>query len=63
MNSALYHGWVSHRRFSRRAHAFRYRIGMLYLDLDEQEQVLGLSPLAGRSPAGLQPLVPSRRRN
>ena len=49
MNSALYHGWVSHRRFSPRAHAFRYRIGMLYLDLDEQEQVLGLSSLAGRS--------------
>src|SRR5690606_8327246 len=49
VNSALYHGWVSHRRFSPRAHAFRYRIGMLYLDLDEQEQVLGLSPLAGRS--------------
>ncbi|GAC1032569.1 DUF1365 domain-containing protein [Pseudomonas sp. No.21] len=47
MNSALYSGWVRHRRHQPRAHAFRYRIGLLYLDLDEQEQVLGLSPLAG----------------
>lgn len=49
LHSALYSGWVRHRRFAPRAHAFRYRIGLLYLDLDEQEQVLGLSPLAGRS--------------
>ncbi|MGY4533796.1 DUF1365 family protein [Pseudomonas sp. TE3786] len=48
MNSALYSGWVQHRRFSPRAHAFRYRMGLLFLDLDEQEQVLALSPLAGR---------------
>ena len=47
MNSALYSGWISHRRFSPKDHAFRYRIGLLYLDLDEQETVLGLSPLAG----------------
>jgi hypothetical protein len=31
------------------AHAFRYRIGLLYLDLAEQDAVLGLSPFAGRS--------------
>ncbi|PSS58752.1 DUF1365 domain-containing protein [Pseudomonas sp. BBP2017] len=49
MNSALYQGWVSHRRLLPRAHAFRYRIGMLYLDLAEQPQVLGLSWLAGCS--------------
>ena len=48
MNSALYSGWVQHRRFSPRAHAFRYRMGLLFLDLAEQEQVLALSPLAGR---------------
>ncbi|WP_122364559.1 DUF1365 family protein, partial [Pseudomonas coronafaciens] len=48
MNSALYSGWISHRRFSPRAHEFTYRIGLLYLDLDEQDTVLGLSPLAGR---------------
>ncbi|SEQ49680.1 hypothetical protein SAMN03159444_01830 [Pseudomonas sp. NFACC02] len=49
MNSALYSGWVSHRRFSPKAHAFRYRIGMLYLDLEEQDAVMQLSPLAGGS--------------
>ena len=47
MNSALYSGWIAHRRFTPRAHDFRYRIGLLYLDLDEQDAVLGLSPLAG----------------
>ena len=47
MNSALYSGWIVHRRFAPRAHAFRYRIGLLYLDLDEQAEVFGLSPLAG----------------
>lgn len=48
MNSALYSGWVQHRRFVPRGHNFRYRMGLLYLDLSEQEQVLELSPLAGR---------------
>ena len=47
MHSALYSGWVQHRRFAPRSHSFRYRMGLLYLDLDEQQQVLGLSPLAG----------------
>jgi uncharacterized protein len=49
VNSALYSGWIVHRRFSPKAHDFRYRIGLLYLDLDEQAAVLGLSPLAGNS--------------
>ncbi|MDI2591947.1 DUF1365 domain-containing protein [Pseudomonas sp. N3-W] len=49
MNSALYGGWIAHRRFAPRRHEFRYRIGLLYLDLDEQEAVLGLSPLSGNS--------------
>lgn len=47
MNSALYSGWVQHRRFSPRAHQFRYRMGLLYVDLDELDQVLALSPLSG----------------
>ena len=47
MNSALYNGWVQHRRFAPRTHAFRYRMGLLYLDLDEQQQLFALSPLAG----------------
>lgn len=45
MNSGLYHGWVSHRRFAPYLHSFRYPIGMLYLDLAEQEQVLSMSRL------------------
>jgi DUF1365 family protein len=49
VNSALYQGWVSHRRHLPRGHAFRYRMGLLYLDLAEQDAVLALSPLAGRS--------------
>lgn len=49
MNSHLCHGWVSHRRLTPRPHAFRYRIGMLYLDLDEQPRWLGLSRWLGRS--------------
>ena len=48
MNSALYSGWVQHRRFAPKPHHFRYRMGLLYLDLEEQQQVLGLSPLAGQ---------------
>ena len=33
--SAFYEGTVSHRRHSVREHAFRYRVSMAYLDLDE----------------------------
>jgi DUF1365 family protein len=44
----LYSGNIGHRRFAPRAHAFTYRIGMLYLDLDEQDALFALSPLAGR---------------
>ncbi len=46
MNSALYSGQVTHRRFAPKAHAFTYRIGMLYLDLDEEDAVMRLSPFA-----------------
>ncbi|SLM63065.1 MULTISPECIES: DUF1365 domain-containing protein [Dickeya] len=35
MNSALYTGWLRHRRFSPKAHDFTYPIFMLLLDLDE----------------------------
>ncbi len=38
-HSALYEGTVRHRRFGPRPHAFRYRVCMLYLDLDELETV------------------------
>ncbi len=47
MNSSLCPGWVSHRRLGPRPHAFRYRIGMFYVDLDEQAWLLGLSRWIG----------------
>ena len=39
LNSAIYRGWVRHRRFGPRAHAFRYTMFMVYLDLDELDEV------------------------
>ena len=35
MHSALYTGWIRHRRFGHKANAFRYRIFMSYIDLAE----------------------------
>ena len=35
MHSRIYHGWVEHRRCVPRAHRFRYRLFMLYIDLAE----------------------------
>ena len=37
-HSAIYRGWVRHRRKGPRAHAFRYRLFLTYLDLDELER-------------------------
>lgn len=39
MHSAIYHGWLRHRRFEPRAHAFRYPLFMMYLDLAELDEV------------------------
>ena len=58
MNSALYEGTVRHRRFAPVRHAFRYRVGMLYLDLDELPGALDASPLwsARRAAPGRVPV-------
>ena len=40
MQSAIYRGWLRHRRFAPRAHAFRYGLFMVYLDLAEVEHAL-----------------------
>ncbi len=45
MRSGIYKGWVSHRRFSPKKHAFRYRVFMMYLCLSELQDVLKMSPL------------------
>ena len=39
MNSALYRGWVRHRRRLPVPHEFRYRTFQVYLDLDELDEV------------------------
>jgi uncharacterized protein len=39
MQSALYEGWVRHRRLSPRPHAFTYRLFLLWLDLSELDRV------------------------
>jgi uncharacterized protein len=46
--SALYYGGVRHRRFDVRAHEFRYRLALAYIDLDELPALLGGRLLASR---------------
>jgi DUF1365 family protein len=38
MHSAIYRGWLRHRRFAPRRHAFRYSLFMVYLDLAEVDE-------------------------
>jgi DUF1365 family protein len=45
LQSAVYEGVVVHRRERPRVHAFRYRLGMLYLDLDELPGIFQQHPL------------------
>jgi len=42
--SAIYTGKIRHRRFSPKAHAFEYRVFMMYLDTRELDDILALSP-------------------
>lgn len=43
--SAIYEGWVRHRRMSPVEHSFRYRLFLAYLDLAELPEVLDPFPL------------------
>jgi DUF1365 family protein len=43
--SAIYEGWVRHRRFEPVDHSFRYRFFLVYLDLAELPEVLDAFPL------------------
>ena len=43
LQSAIYSGWVWHKRHEPKSHAFRYRVFMLYLDLAELETVFAKS--------------------
>ena len=44
LHSAIYEGYVRHCRILPRAHAFTYKVFMMYLDLSELEQVFAQSP-------------------
>ena len=44
MHSAIYRGYLRHRRFRPRPHCFTYPVFMMYLDLDELPEVLQISP-------------------
>ena len=44
LHSAIYEGFVRHRRILPKAHEFTYQVFMMYLDLAELEQVFALSP-------------------
>jgi hypothetical protein len=55
--SAIYEGWVRHRRFEPVDHCFRYRFFLAYLDLAELPEVLDPFPLYSarrRAPARLR---------
>ena len=43
--SAVYEGWIRHRRFEPVEHSFRYRFFLIYLDLAELPEVLDGYPL------------------
>ncbi len=50
--SAVYEGWVRHRRFDPVEHEFRYRLYLTYLDLGELPELLDPFPLfSARRPA------------
>lgn len=52
MTSAVYRGWLRHRRFSPREHSFRYRVFMPYLRLDELPHLFdGIPGWSARRPA------------
>ena len=45
----IYEGTIRHRRFAARAHAFRHRLALLYIDVERVHEVLG-GRLAAASP-------------
>jgi uncharacterized protein len=51
--SAIYDGWVMHRRVSPRHHAFKYRVFSLLLDLDEVARLDGRLKLFAWNRAGI----------
>ena len=64
--SAVYEGWVRHRRFEPVEHEFRYRFFLTYLDLGELPEVLDPYPLWSarrpRPPGSAAPTSSATRR-
>ena len=69
--SAVYEGWVRHRRLEPVEHAFRYRLFLIYLDLDELPRCSTGSAVVGAAPGARwfrrgdflgDPAVPLKRR-
>ena len=48
MHSAIFEGIVTHAREVPRPHRFHYRVTMVWLDLDELDEFMALSPLFSR---------------
>lgn len=48
LHSSLFSGWVRHRRFQPKQHHFRYPVFMSWIDLDELDRIMQLSPLWSR---------------
>ena len=44
MNSAIYSGWVRHRRYSPKRNEFNYKLFLLALDLDELDEGMSFGP-------------------
>jgi len=51
-NSAIYTGWVRHRRFTPVKNQLKYKVFMLLLDLDETDQLFKLSSWWKSTPGG-----------
>jgi len=50
VESAIYTGWVQHRRFAPHPNQFRYKVFMVYLDLTEVDRFCALSRWWSRRP-------------
>jgi uncharacterized protein len=50
--SCLYEGWVRHRRFEPVERSFRYRLSLLYRDVDADEVLELVEERTGRRPGG-----------